>query len=143
MLAKLPNVDLLVRRDLLPSILQFDYVSLQSDRKPELVILRTNALLTDLNGDWYLGVPNHGFNTANFQVRAWHGVLAPAGVSPEIARKLADAVHAATREPAVQAALSKMGAEPADEVLEEFAKVIQAESVKWGEVVKRANVKVD
>lgn len=80
---------------------------------------------------------------ADFQVRAWHGVLAPAGVSPEIARKLADAVHAATREPAVQAALSKMGAEPADEVLEEFAKVIQAESVKWGEVVKRANVKVD
>jgi hypothetical protein len=36
-----------------------------------------------------------------------------------------------------------MGAEPGDEILEEFAQVIQAESVKWGEVVKRANVKVD
>jgi tripartite-type tricarboxylate transporter receptor subunit TctC len=80
---------------------------------------------------------------ADFQVRAWHGVLAPAGVSPEIARKLADAVHAATREPAVQAALAKMGAEPGDEVLERFGQVIQAESAKWGEVVKRANVKVD
>lgn len=80
---------------------------------------------------------------ADFQVRAWHGVLAPAGVSPEIARKLADAVHAATREPAVQAALAKMGAEPGDEVLERFGQVIQAESVKWGEVVKRANVKID
>jgi tripartite-type tricarboxylate transporter receptor subunit TctC len=79
----------------------------------------------------------------DFQVRAWHGVLAPAGVSAEIARKLADAVHAATREPAVQAALAKMGAEPADEVLEAFGQVIQAESVKWGEVVKRANVTVD
>lgn len=80
---------------------------------------------------------------ADFQVRAWHGVLAPASVSPEIARKLADAVHAATREPAVQAALAKMGAEPGDEVLERFGQVIQAESVKWGEVVKRANVKID
>jgi tripartite-type tricarboxylate transporter receptor subunit TctC len=80
---------------------------------------------------------------ADFQVRAWHGVLAPAGVSPEIAKKLANAVHAATREPAVQAALAKMGAEPADEVLEGFGQVIQAESAKWGEVVKRANVKVD
>jgi tripartite-type tricarboxylate transporter receptor subunit TctC len=80
---------------------------------------------------------------ADFQVRAWHGVLAPAGVSPEIARKLADAVHAATRESAVQAAMARMGAEPGDEILEEFGQVIQAESVKWGEVVKRANVKVD
>lgn len=79
----------------------------------------------------------------DFQVRAWHGVLAPAGVSAEIAKKLADAVYAATREPAVQAALAKMGAEPADEVLEGFGQVIQAESAKWGEVVKRANVKVD
>lgn len=79
----------------------------------------------------------------DFHVRAWHGVLAPAGVSPEIARKLADAVHAATRESAVQAALARMGAEPGDEVLDEFGQVIQAESVKWGEVVKRAGVKLD
>jgi tripartite-type tricarboxylate transporter receptor subunit TctC len=79
----------------------------------------------------------------DFQVRAWHGVLAPAGVSPDIAGKLADAVHAATLEATVQAALARMGAEPADEVLDEFGQVIQAESMKWGEVVKRAGVRLD
>lgn len=79
----------------------------------------------------------------DFQVRAWHGVLAPAGVSPEIARKLADAIQAATRDAKVQAMLAKMGAEPGEETLDDFGKVIQAESVKWGEVVKAANVRLD
>lgn len=79
----------------------------------------------------------------DFQVRIWHGVLAPAGVSPEIAKKLADAVHSATLDPAVQAALAKMGAEPGEETLDDFGKVIEAESAKWGEVVKQANVKID
>lgn len=80
---------------------------------------------------------------ADFQVRAWHGVLAPAGVSPEIAKKLADAVQAATLEPRVQAVLAKMGAEPGNEVLDGFGAVIQAESAKWGAVVKAANVSLD
>lgn len=79
----------------------------------------------------------------NFQVRVWHGVLAPDGVPPDIAKKLADAVHAATRDPKVQAALARMGAEPADEVLGEFGKVIQAEALQWSEVARRAKVQAD
>ena len=79
----------------------------------------------------------------DFQVRAWHGVLAPAGVSPEIARKLADAVQAAVRDPKVQSTLAKMGAEPGEETLDDFGKVIHAESAKWGAVVKAANVRLD
>jgi len=80
---------------------------------------------------------------ADFQVRAWHGVLAPAGVSPDIAKKLADAIQAAARDANVLAMLARMGAEPGEETLDEFGKVIQAESAKWGEVVKAANVRLD
>lgn len=79
----------------------------------------------------------------DFQVRAWHGVLAPAGISTDIARKLATAIQAAALDPAVQAMLAKMGAEPGDETLDDFGKVIQAEAVKWSEVVKTANVRID
>ncbi len=64
------DIDLLVRRDLLPSILQSDYRSIQSDLRPELVILRTNTGPADLNGNWYLGAPNQGFSSGAFQVRA-------------------------------------------------------------------------
>lgn len=78
-----------------------------------------------------------------FYVRIWHGVLAPAGVSAEVAKTLADAVHSATVDPAVQAALAKMGAEPAEETLDEFGKMLQAEAVKWGEVVRTGNVRLD
>jgi tripartite-type tricarboxylate transporter receptor subunit TctC len=79
----------------------------------------------------------------DFYVRIWHGVLAPAGVSAEVARTLADAVHFATVDPAVQAALAKMGAEPAEETLDEFGKMLQAEALKWGEVVRTGNVRLD
>lgn len=79
----------------------------------------------------------------DFYVRIWHGVLAPAGVSPEVAKTLADAVHSATVDPATQAALAKMGAEPADEMLDEFGKLLQAEALKWGEVVRSGNVRLD
>lgn len=79
----------------------------------------------------------------DFQVRAWHGVLAPAGIDPVIARKVADAVQAATRHPAVAAMLAKMGAEPGDETLAAFGALIQAERNKWGEVVARANVRIN
>ena len=79
----------------------------------------------------------------DFHVRAWHGVLAPAGVPADVAKKLADAVHAATRDAQVQAALARMGADPADETLEAFGKVIQSEAVKWGEVARQAKFQVD
>lgn len=79
----------------------------------------------------------------DFYVRIWHGVLAPAGVSAEVAKTLADAVHFATVDPAVQAALAKMGAEPAEETLDEFGKMLQAEALKWGEVVRTGNVRLD
>src|SRR5690606_14095175 len=64
------DVDLLVARDQLPSILQWDYRSIEGDLTPELVLLRTNTGPDDVNADWYIGAPNHGFSPANFTVRA-------------------------------------------------------------------------
>jgi subtilisin family serine protease/subtilisin-like proprotein convertase family protein len=64
------DVDLLVARDQLPSILQWDYRSIEGDLTPELVLLRTNTGPADVNADWYIGAPNHGFSPANFKVRA-------------------------------------------------------------------------
>jgi tripartite-type tricarboxylate transporter receptor subunit TctC len=80
---------------------------------------------------------------ANFEVRAWHGILAPAGVSPEIIQKLVEAVQVATRDPVVVARLASMGAEPGDEVLEKFTQLIDLEKIRWSEVIKRANVKIE
>jgi tripartite-type tricarboxylate transporter receptor subunit TctC len=97
---------------------------------------KRSAALPDVPTTHEAGLPD-------FQVRIWHGVLAPAGVSPEIAKKLADAVRSATADPAVQAMLVKMGAEPGEETLDDFGKVIETESAKWGEVIRRANVKID
>ena len=80
---------------------------------------------------------------ANFEVRAWHGILAPAGVSPEIVQKLVEAVQVATRDPVVVARLASMGAEAGDEVLEKFTQLIDSEKIRWSDVIKRANVKIE
>lgn len=64
------DVDMLVRRDMLPSILQSDFQSTRTGLNPEQIVLRTNSFPTDLNGDWYIGVPNQSFVPATFQVRA-------------------------------------------------------------------------
>lgn len=79
----------------------------------------------------------------DFHVRVWHGVLAPAGVPVDVAKRLSDSITAALKHPAVLDALAKMGAEPGAEVLEGFGILIEAERRKWMDVVKRANVKID
>ncbi len=81
------DVDLLLRRDLLPSIVSFYRISARGTLNPEQIVLRTNALLPDLNGDWYIGVPNNGYSPANFTVRAvvpTAGGILPGGEPPRI-----------------------------------------------------------
>ena len=95
---------------------------------------RRSTAMPDVPTTAEAGVPD-------FHVRAWHGILAPAGVAPEIARRLADAIQAATRDAAIVAVLARMGAEPGDEVFDRFAQLIQTERVRWGEVITRANIK--
>lgn len=80
---------------------------------------------------------------ADFHVRVWHGVLAPAGVPGDAAKRLSESIAAAVKQPAVLEALSRTGAEPGSETLDGFGKLIEAERAKWTEVVKRANVKID
>lgn len=64
------NVDLVMRRDGLPSLATFDAISRQLTNISDQIIVRTNAFLTDLRGDWYLAVPNNETNSVTFSIRA-------------------------------------------------------------------------
>lgn len=74
---------------------------------------------------------------------AWYGLLAPAGTSPEIVKKLRDAAVVALKDPKVIEALEKQGAAPSGNTPEEFAKEIK-EQYDWAkDVVAKGNIKLE
>jgi tripartite-type tricarboxylate transporter receptor subunit TctC len=78
-----------------------------------------------------------------FDVSAWAGVIVPAGTPRAIVARLNAEVNKALADPAVRDKLPDLGLIVAGGTPEQFAEHIRKESVRWADVVKRANVKAD
>jgi tripartite-type tricarboxylate transporter receptor subunit TctC len=78
-----------------------------------------------------------------FEVTTWYGILAPAGTPrPIIARLNAELVKA-MHSPEMKERLAGIGTEPVTNTPEEFAAYIHAEIAKWGDVIRKANLRAD
>jgi tripartite-type tricarboxylate transporter receptor subunit TctC len=77
-----------------------------------------------------------------FEAVQWNGIVAPAGTPDAIVDKFHDAVNAllATREFADK--LNEQGAVPVIESAAQFGELIKNDLPKWGEVIRKANIKV-
>lgn len=73
---------------------------------------------------------------------AWYGLLAPAGTSPEIIKKLRDAAVVALKDPQVIATLEKQGAAPSGNTPEEFAKEIKTQYDWAKDVVAKGKIEL-
>jgi tripartite-type tricarboxylate transporter receptor subunit TctC len=80
---------------------------------------------------------------AGFTGSTWAGLLAPARTPPAIIKRMADEVSRIVRLDDVKARLEGMGTLPAGSTPEDFAAFIDAESAKWGKVIRDAKVKLD
>jgi tripartite-type tricarboxylate transporter receptor subunit TctC len=80
---------------------------------------------------------------AGYEASTWYAVLAPAGVPQEIVAKLNADIAALLNDPAMKTELERRGIEPIVMSQAELARYIEAEIVKWAEVVKAANIKVE
>ena len=78
-----------------------------------------------------------------YEVNAWTGVIAPAGLPRPVLERLNAAVNAAINEPATRARLAEMGSEGGGGTAEEFAALIRRDSAKWAEVVRRSGARID
>jgi tripartite-type tricarboxylate transporter receptor subunit TctC len=78
-----------------------------------------------------------------YEVGSWQGVFGPAGMPPEIVRRLNTEIVKIINTPDVQKKLLDLGAEPVANSPEEFAAFVRTEVVKWGDVVKKSGAKVD
>ena len=82
------------------------------------------------------GVPGYSAPT-------WSGVIAPAGVPRPIVDRLNAAINRALQSQAMRQFYATIGDEPAGGTPEEFAALIASDSQKWGDVIKRAGIKLE
>jgi tripartite-type tricarboxylate transporter receptor subunit TctC len=75
-----------------------------------------------------------------FDVTSWYGIVARTGTPPAIIHKVQADMAEALRQPDILKKLADQGLEPVGDTPEQFGAVIRAESRKWGDIVKKANI---
>src|SRR6476659_10303568 len=86
-------------------------------------------------------IPESG--VPGFEAKSWFGLVAPVGTPPDIIKRINQDVTKVISEPAfAERYLAAQGLVPIVDTPEQFAAFIRAETVKWGKVVKDANIKV-
>ena len=78
-----------------------------------------------------------------YEVTAWSGVIAPAGLPRPVLERLNAAVNAAISEPATRERLAEMGSESGGGSPEDYAALIRRDSAKWVEVIRRSGARID
>jgi tripartite-type tricarboxylate transporter receptor subunit TctC len=97
---------------------------------------KRNAALPDVPTIAEAGVP--GYEAAN-----WWGILAPAGTPQAIIEKLHKELMAVQAMPEVQKHFESEGASVVQMSPAEFGKFVEAETARWGRVVKAAGIKAE
>jgi tripartite-type tricarboxylate transporter receptor subunit TctC len=79
----------------------------------------------------------------NSEAGLWHGLVGPAGLPPELRRKIANDVRDVLAIPEVKEKLSNLGVEASWGSGEQFVKLIQSESAAMGPLAKELGLKMD
>src|ERR687896_137151 len=95
-----------------------------------------NALAPDVPTVAEAGYPG-------FEVTAWYGVVAPAGVPKDAAGKLAGAISKALETPTFREKLAGLGATPVGGTPEAFGEILRRENAKWAKAIKDAAIRID
>ncbi len=78
-----------------------------------------------------------------FESLSWHGLFAPARVPPEIVQRLQREAAAALATPTVSTRFRELGITPVGSASEEFGRFVASETQRWGEVARRAQIRLD
>ena len=79
----------------------------------------------------------------DFEVTTWYGIMTPSGTPRPIVSRLNAELVKIMHTPDVKERLAGMATDPLTSTPEEFAAYLRQEIAKWGEVVRKANLKAD
>jgi tripartite-type tricarboxylate transporter receptor subunit TctC len=106
--------------------------------------MRAIAVTSLQRSEAYAGVPSVAEAAIpGFEANTWYGMMVPAGTPRPIVERLHRDIVAALKSPDVASRLSSLGSRLIGSTPEEFGAHIQTEIVKWGKVIKAANVMVE
>ena len=77
---------------------------------------------------------------AGFEVEAWYGLVAPAGVVPDVLARLGDALNRIRRTPGMRKRIEKFDYEPIFDHPAQFAAVIRSDIDTYSRLMKRAGI---
>jgi tripartite-type tricarboxylate transporter receptor subunit TctC len=80
---------------------------------------------------------------AGFDVEPWFGIVAPIGTPPAVIARLNAEISKIMQQSDVREMLAGVGATPTVSTPQEFAKFIDYEVTRWGEVVKTSGAKAE
>lgn len=80
---------------------------------------------------------------AGFEADQWYGLVAPAGTSTEVIKRLNDAANLGLKSPDVLKQLATEGAIPIGGTPQAFGNLIKSEIPRWREVVQASGMKID
>jgi tripartite-type tricarboxylate transporter receptor subunit TctC len=86
-------------------------------------------------------VAEHGI--ANFEVLGWFGLLAPAATPPAVVARLNKEVDAILQHADVKERLAAIGVEPGGGSTADFAKLIETDTKRAGEAIRRLGITAD
>ena len=78
-----------------------------------------------------------------YSATGWYGLYAPAGLSPELTRRLNTETSRALADPEAKQKLAQNGAETLTSTPEEFTAFLRAEISKWSKVIKEAGIRIE
>jgi len=78
-----------------------------------------------------------------FEATAWQGLVGPAGMPPDVVKRLNEAFNRVMATPAVREKLIGGGLEPVGGTADQFAKFIAAEIAKWSKISKDVGAKAE
>jgi tripartite-type tricarboxylate transporter receptor subunit TctC len=79
---------------------------------------------------------------AGFEASSWFGLVAPIKTPPEVMQVLVSGTSQVLKDPDLIKRLADVGAEPGTVFGDAFGTFLQAESAKWGKVIKDAGVAI-
>jgi tripartite-type tricarboxylate transporter receptor subunit TctC len=105
--------------------------------------LRALAVTTATRWDGLPDVPTVAESLPGFEASSWQGIVAPKDTPVEIIDKLNKEINVGLADPGLTARLADLGAVPMPMKPAEFGKLIAAETEKWGNVIRAANIKAE